>query len=220
MKLSRLPVVVAILAALTVPASGQAASFTARQLSDVHVGPTKAEVRAQKAYSNYVLEHFKQKQHRWKLLPRHATCWSHVQSRLLRRTCDRARRRYAAHLWLYEKADAIWQAKYAPKPLVAAMPGEAAWYADGATQCEVSHEGAFTSVSPDGIYAGRFQMDSAFEASTPFGAQMQRQFGRASHWPEAAQIHHAYEVWLSRGWSPWPPYYVYGCSRYHGRSYP
>lgn len=94
-----------------------------------------------------------------------------------------------------------------------------AWYFDGATQCEVSYEGGWTSVSPDGTYAGRFQMDSSFEAETTFGAAMQRALGRANNWPSWAQIQHAYEVWSYAGWGRWPPYYVHGCSAYAGGSF-
>ena len=87
-----------------------------------------------------------------------------------------------------------------------------AWYHRGDTQCEVSHEGGWTSVSSGGTYAGRFQMDYGFETSKAFGRSMERRYGRANAWPPWAQVYHAYEVWLDRGWSPWPPYYVYGCA--------
>lgn len=93
------------------------------------------------------------------------------------------------------------------------------WYADGATQCEVAHEGGWTSVSAGGFYHGRFQMDYGFETRTAFGRTMERRYGRASRWPPDAQILHAYEVWRRSGWAPWPPYYRYGCSAYAGRSY-
>lgn len=94
-----------------------------------------------------------------------------------------------------------------------------AWYFDGATQCETSYEGGWASLSSGGTYAGRFQMDSSFEVATPFGAAMQASYGRANNWPSWAQIQHAYEEWLSRGWGPWPPYYKFGCSAWHGRGY-
>lgn len=93
------------------------------------------------------------------------------------------------------------------------------WYFDGATQCEVSHEGGWTTDS-NWPYAGRFQMDQGFETSgDELGPQMERLYGRASHWPSWAQIQHAYNLWLNRGWNPWPPYYRYGCSYWHDRSY-
>lgn len=93
------------------------------------------------------------------------------------------------------------------------------WYEDGATQCETDHEGGWTSVDPSGTYAGRFQSDYGFETGTAFGAQMENEYGRASNWPSWAQIQHAYEMWLALGWRPWPPYYRFGCSSYHGGTY-
>lgn len=94
-----------------------------------------------------------------------------------------------------------------------------AWYEDGATQCEVSHEGGFTSLSPDGKYAGRFQSDYSFETETAFGRMMESRYGRANRWPIGAQIDHAFEVWSYSGWSRWPPYYRYGCSAFRGGTY-
>lgn len=93
------------------------------------------------------------------------------------------------------------------------------WYIDGATQCEVSHEGSWTSDS-NPPYAGKFQSDQQFEMSTAFGRAMEHLYGRASNWPSGAQIQHAFEEFLVRGWGPWPPYSKYGCAAWHGRSYP
>lgn len=94
-----------------------------------------------------------------------------------------------------------------------------AWYNDGATQCEVAHEGGWTSVSPNGMYHGRFQMDYQFQHATAYGAHAYDTYGAAEHWPPGVQIQHAYSQYLARGWAPWPPYYAYGCSRYHGGTY-
>ncbi len=203
--------------------SAQGASYSARALSDVHVGKTKTELKAQMAYSNYQLSHFKIHKYRWKLLPRHATCWSHVRSKNLRQACNYARLKVFNHRYLYkvakEKYDILYVPHQAPVDSCGASASACAWYYDGATQCEVNHEGSFTSVSPGGKYHGRFQMDSSFEASTSFGRSMQDRYGSANNWPPGAQIEHAYTVWLSSGWSPWPPYYVYGCAAYQGRSY-
>lgn len=93
-----------------------------------------------------------------------------------------------------------------------------AWYADGATQCEVAHEGAWTSVNSAGYY-GRFQMDTSFQQETPFGAAAYAQYGTAEKWPPSVQIQQAFNVWSYAGWSRWPPYSKYGCSTYHGRAY-
>lgn len=93
-----------------------------------------------------------------------------------------------------------------------------AWYADGATQCEVAHEGAFTTNTGNGYY-GRFQMDLGFQQSTSYGRRAYALYGTADRWPPSVQIEHAYEVWTVRGWNPWPPYSVYGCAAWHGRVY-
>lgn len=82
------------------------------------------------------------------------------------------------------------------------------WYYSPATQCEVSHEGGWTSFG-DGSHAGRFQMDYSFETETAFGRAAERRWGRAYNWPHWAQVKHAFEVWLYAGWHRWPPYYVY-----------
>lgn len=100
-----------------------------------------------------------------------------------------------------------------------ASPAACAWYFDGATQCEVSYEGGWTSVSPDGTYHGRFQMDYSFQTETPFGRAMEARYGHAENWPPWAQIQHAYEVWSYSGWSRWPPYHKYGCGAWQGRAY-
>lgn len=100
------------------------------------------------------------------------------------------------------------------------------WYFDGATQCEVAHEGGFTTDS-NWPFAGRFQMDESFEKATDpswvmpsdYGLRMHERYGRANNWPHGAQIEHAYGQFLLRGWGPWPPYTKYGCSAYHGGTY-
>lgn len=173
------------------------------------------------AFSGYIVHHFQMPQNHWRLLTRHSTCWSNVPSERLRRVCNAARAKFNAHRWLKDLAEKRYEKLYAPKVAsCGASVAACAWYWDGATQCEVDHEGAFTSVSPGGDYAGRFQMDSDFERGSPLGAAMQAKYGRANNWPPGAQIEHAHTVWLSRGWGPWPPYYKYGCAAYYGRSYP
>lgn len=133
--------------------------------------------------------------------------------------------RLADHLWLMKQGQE-WIAEArkrlappVPPDCVGATAAACAWYFDGATQCEVAHEGGFTSVSPDGTYHGRFQMDHSFQTETTFGAQMEARYGEADRWPHGAQIQHAFEVWSYSGWGRWPPYYKYGCSSYHGGAY-
>lgn len=86
-----------------------------------------------------------------------------------------------------------------------------AWYQTRDTQCVVNHEGGWTSpsISPPGMYAGRFQMDYSFERETAFGRKMSDRHGRAWNWPPWAQVFHAYEVWSYSSWSRWPTYARY-----------
>lgn len=203
----------AALAALVIAPAAGAHGFTVRTLSDAHVGTSKTELVAQRDHSQDVLDFFAH--HHWMVAARHSACRSVPWSK----TCTRARRQVRAHHWLLGLAKERYSKLYEPTcgaPTFAAC----SWYARGDTQCEVSHEGAFTSVSPDGTYAGRFQMDAQFERGSSLGRAMQARYGRANNWPAGAQIEHAYEVWTARGWSPWPPYYKYGCAAYIGRSYP
>lgn len=132
------------------------------------------------------------------------------------------------HLWLMKQGQRWMQEARLritpplPPDCIGASQAACSWYLDGATQCEVAHEGGFTSIGyVHGVatYGGRFQMDSSFETGTVLGREMQVQHGRAWNWPAWAQIEHAYEVWTARGWGPWPPYYNYGCSAYHGGTY-
>lgn len=87
------------------------------------------------------------------------------------------------------------------------------WYNRSDTRCVVDHEGGWKSrsIDPPDVYAGRFQMDYSFERETAFGRKMYDRYGRAWNWPPAAQVLHAYEVWLYAGWSRWPTYARY-CS--------
>lgn len=148
----------------------------------------------------------------------------HVAYRTIYSSNPRVRHRWrrATHWLIHVRAEAKHRIEVLRAPPVAACGASAtacAWYADGATQCEVSHEGGFSSVNPAGYY-GRFQMDYGFQTSTAYGKSAYRRYGTADKWPEGVQIEHAHDVWTVRGWSPWPPYYKYGCAAYHGRSYP
>jgi hypothetical protein len=206
-----LALIALIVAIIATPA--HARGFSSRALSDMKVGTSKIELQAQMALSNRVVSIITSPRQRWKIAPRHSTCWSHVP---WSNVCNRVRARLIAHRWLYRVARDRYEVLYGP--CGGASAAACAWYLDGATQCEVSHEGGFTTDS-NPTYKGRFQMDYGFETSTAFGKQMEALYGRASHWPASAQIDHAYEVWLSRGWGPWPPYYKFGCASYAGRSF-
>jgi hypothetical protein len=86
-----------------------------------------------------------------------------------------------------------------------------AWYYTRDTQCVVNEEGAWNSPSndPPGMYAGRFQMDEAFEKETTFGRTMSDRYGRAWNWPPWVQVYHAWTIWKYAGWSRWPTYAKY-----------
>lgn len=206
----RLIVAVVLAAAVWLPPS--AAAGKGRVLTDARVGGSKAELAAQIAYSQRVVA---QLRHSWMVAPRHRTCWSHVPWAAV---CDSTRRRLRAHRWLLELAQRRLDRLNTPADCRGASRAACAWYMDGATQCEVAHEGGWTSDS-NYPYAGRFQSDQYFETETAFGRQMEAAHGRASNWPPWAQIQHAYEVWSYSGWGRWPPYFKYGCAAYHGRSY-
>lgn len=199
-----------------------AASASARgttSLTDSKVGVSKPELLAQIRYSGNAVRFFTVGKGRWMIQRRHESCLT-VKGRpgLL---CFRARDALRAHVWLHGLAQRRYERLYVhPVPAVCQGASAAAceWYFDGATQCEVSHEGWFTTDS-NSPYAGRFQMDETFERGTTLGKAMQARYGRASHWPPWAQIEHAYEVWTVRGWGPWPPYYNYGCARWKGGTF-
>lgn len=74
--------------------------MSARQLSDAHVGRSKAELVAQHSFSERVVHRLAGS---WRVAPRHATCWSRVP---WSRVCDRARRLLIAHRWLAKVAAA------------------------------------------------------------------------------------------------------------------
>lgn len=67
-------------------------------MSDAHVGRSKAELVAQRSFSERVVSRLAGS---WRVAPRHATCWSHVP---WARVCNRARRRLIAHRWLDQVA--------------------------------------------------------------------------------------------------------------------
>lgn len=138
-----------VVGALMVSASAQAHSFSARALSDKHVGKSKPELKAQMAYSGYIVQHFRQPQHHWRLLPRHSTCWSHVQSKKLRQVCDAARTQLIRHRRLAKVAAARYAALYAPKPL----PGH---YAGWSCITNGAHPGAPGDPHEGNGYAGSY----------------------------------------------------------------
>lgn len=118
----------------------------------------------------------------------------------------------ANHKWLKERmAEKI--TKYHDRLKPAGMSAAWAWYLRDDTQCVVNHEGGWNSpsIDPPGKYAGRFQMDSAFERETAFGRKMSDRYGRAWKWPPWAQVYHAWEVWSYAGWSRWPTYARFSC---------
>lgn len=176
--------------------------------NSTHTDRTSARI----AQQHYWVTQFRR---RWKAERRS----SHLQATKIRRL--RANKQHLMHLIAglrAQHADDVRRLQAVPS-CGAQTEAACAWYADGATQCEVSHEGGFTSMSGDGVYAGRFQMDSSFETATSFGRSMESRYGRAANWPPGAQIEQAYEEFQLRGWNPWPPYYRYGCSAYQGGSY-
>lgn len=200
--MKRLVTLWALTCVLTFSFAGPAAahSFSARVLSDVHVGKSKPELKAQMAYSNYVLDHFKSKQNHWRLLPRHATCWSHVQSKTLRHVCNAARTRFTAHRWLYSTAKAKYDRLYVPKvPVISGNGGE--------FECIHGYEGAWNSNTGNGYYGG-LQMDLGFQGT--YGREFIAQWGTADNWPVWAQVVAArrardgYGGYPARGYSPWP----------------
>ena len=69
------------------------------------------------------------------------------------------------------------------------LQGQAwAWYERSDTLCVANHEGG------------------SHERRTWAGRAAQRRWGRSSNWPPAAQVLHAYLVWLSDSWNSWPTY--------------
>lgn len=194
-------------------------------LNDAGVGDGIPELREQVRHSRNVVAFFARRG--WMAAPRHPTCRT-VTGERRRAVCRTARAQVRHHRWLLRVAGRRLEARLAAAERAriarefggAVWPAAAAWYARGDTQCEVDHEGGFESVSPDGTYAGRFQMDRFFERETPYGARAQARWGRANNWPPYVQINHAWEVWSYAGWSRWPPYRRFGCAAYIGRSYP
>lgn len=143
--------------------TADAGSYTSRRLSDPYVGSSKTELVAQIGFSAYIVDHFKKPQHRWKLLPRHATCWT-VESRALRRRCDYARSKLAAHRWLYGVARRRYMQLYAPKPQPVTRTSSS-YSGPGVGLCGPScvwceSRGDPQAWSPDGRYWGWYQFDS------------------------------------------------------------
>jgi hypothetical protein len=163
-----------------------------RNLTDIHVGRTKTELKAQIAYSTYIVEHFKKPAFRWYLLPRHSTCWT-VRSKQLRAMCNHARLRMHAHVWLLAKAQSIYTALFVPKVDPSLLD---------AFTCIHHYEGAWNDETGNGFHGG-LQMDYAFE--TRYGAEFYSRWGDAGHWPPWAQIQAAIRAHDSgRGFGPWP----------------
>jgi hypothetical protein len=55
---------------------------------------------------------------------------------------------------------------------------------------------------PAGTYAGKWQMNRAFEVA--YAPGFAQQLGRADRWPEWLQDLAAWRGWQARGWWPWP----------------
>jgi hypothetical protein len=165
--------------------------MSARQLSDAHVGRSKAELVAQRSFSERVVRRLAGS---WRVAPRHATCWSHVP---WRRVCDRARRRLIAHRWLASVAGSLLERLFPSHP-----PDDWAEFS-----CIHSREGAATSSTGSGYYGG-VQMDIGFQRT--YGAEFLARWGAADRWPVWAQVVAArrardgYGGFPARGYGPWP----------------
>lgn len=179
----------AVIVAFVWPAAAGAKTFSSRTLQDAHVGPSKAEVVAQKNYSARVVAALRGS---WKVAPRHATCWSHVP---WSKTCDRSRRRLLAHRWLYERADAIWRRRYAPKPVVATAGHWALWscITNGAYP-GAAHEGNGYNVGPGYSYVGPLGMTTPWAGHYPTG-------GDWVHTPIAVVYGYAEQEFAANGYS-------------------
>lgn len=199
---------IALIALMTaiVAAPAQARGFSARALSDPHVGTSKQELRAQIAFSGYVVGHFKQREHRWKLLPRHATCWSHVPSVKLRHVCDYARSKLIAHRWLLGLAQTRFVRLYAPKPTPVAAPVFSAghvslWrciagYPGARSDGTTGESGGYTGAS-NGSHFNILQMTDPWYGINPIGMSADAIMAKAEQ--EYARSGYSH-VWLYGQW--------------------
>lgn len=179
----------ALVALLAVP-TVSAARMTGRHLSDVHVGRSKTELVAQENYSAGVIAAITKPSRRWRIAPRHSTCWSHVP---WSRVCDRARRRLIAHRWLYLIASQRYAQLYVPKirsvpDIICAVFGANCAKALSVALCE-SH---YSPRATNGQYWGIFQM----------GSRERAMFGGSSSDPWD-QVRAAYRYFSVAGWGPW-----------------
>jgi hypothetical protein len=182
--------------AVSAAPTASAVSFSTRSLSDARVGQSKPELLAQMAHSGKVVSFFTRGPHRWMVLPRHASCWSHVPGVKLRHVCNRARLALIAHRWLLAVAHARYVKLYEPKP------DDWAEFA-----CIHSHEGAATSNTGNGYYGG-LQEDMGFQRT--YGPDFMARWGTADRWPVWAQVESArrardgFAGHGARGYGPWP----------------
>lgn len=185
----------AVACAFLLPAAvASARGFSSRALSDGHVGSGKPELVAQLAYSRAVVAAVVAPAVRWKVAPRHVSCWSHVP---WSRTCDRARARLLAHRWLAGLAARRLAALF-PEVFAPAVPG---WLND-AFLCIHRYEGSWTAATGNGYFGG-LQMDLAFQGL--YGADFLHRWGTANYWPVWAQVVAAVRAYQSgRGFGPWP----------------
>lgn len=184
--MKRLAAMAAAAAFLTLASQANARTFTARSLSDSTLGTSRAELAAQHDFSTRVLRRLERPAVRWRLAPRHRTCWARVP---WSRTCDRARRVLILHRRLLARADAR------------LGPSTPAWLAQ-AFECIHSHEGDWDANTGNGYYGG-LQEDLTFQRT--YGPEFVARWGTADRWPPSAQITAAARAYASgRGFGPWP----------------
>jgi hypothetical protein len=71
-----------------------------------------------------------------------------------------------------------------------------------ALRCIHRFEGGWSAYSPAGPYYGGLQMSGAF--MDRYGADFERRYGDARHWPPALQVAAGYRAVREVGYSPWP----------------
>lgn len=193
-------VTVAALTAAVLLAASSTASYTARHLSDGHVGNTKKELVAQRVYSATVIQNLS---HSWRVAPRHRSCWAHVPWASV---CDHARRRLIAHRWLYrlagERLARIAQAEAAQARLrmeessdvptiIMAVFGPS--YGPGALNVARCESGYRTS-AVNGQYLGIFQM----------GTNERARYATMGYSTAYQQVVAAHNYFVAaHGWGPW-----------------
>lgn len=164
--------------------SASAHSFTARQLSDGHVGADTNELVAQHFYSLHAIAFFTTGRHRWMRAPHRESCWK-FEGRSRRHVCDRARRSLAANRWLLATANARMPAE----TVIDLVFGAEAAYARTVAWCESK----FSVYAHNGQYHGVFQMGDS-ERATYGGSSL-------DPWDQVTAAKR-YRV-AAHGWGPW-----------------